>query len=124
MQPKFVSFPLFSSVPLLSPDSSSRNPPNAVCSPGPNTWGAVTSRLIHMSAGPRQKYKRGHCTLFFLLKYSWYTTLLVSGVQQSDSVILIYIYTLFHLLFHYGSLQVTNIVPCAIQTLMLIFYIQ
>ena len=35
----------------------------------------------------------------FLLKYSWFTVLLVSGIQQSDSYIYMYV------LFHYGLLQ-------------------
>ena len=42
-----------------------------------------------------------------------YNVVLVFGVQQSDSVI--HIYILFHILLHYGLLQDTEIVPCAIQ---------
>jgi len=43
-----------------------------------------------------------------LLKYSWFTNnnvVLISAVQQRDSIIHIYIYILFHILFHYGLSQ-------------------
>ena len=42
---------------------------------------------------------------FFIEVYLIYNVVLVSGVQQSDSVIHTYIYILFPILFHYGLLQ-------------------
>ena len=51
--------------------------------------------------------------LFLIEVYLIYNVVLVSGVQQSDSVIY-YIYILFHILFPYGLLQDINIIPCAI----------
>ena len=44
---------------------------------------------------------------YFLLKYSCYQVVLLSGVQQSDSVIHIHIsiYVIFQILFHYRLLQ-------------------
>ena len=125
VQPKFLSFPLFSSMPLLSQTLLAGIPLMLFAPRSLNTWGAVTSRPIHMSAGPRQEYKGGHVLyLLFIEIQLVYNVVLVSGVQQSDSVILIYTHTLFHILLHYCLLQVTNIVACAIQTLLFIFYIQ
>ena len=58
--------------------------------------------------------------------------MLVSGVQQSDSVIYIcvcvytYIYTLFKILFHYKLLQdieYSSLVPCAIQLVPVVYFI-
>ena len=55
------------------------------------------------------------CDIFFVLKYSPFTMLLFSDVQQSDSVIhIIYIYILF-MFFHYNLSQILNIVLCAVQ---------
>ena len=47
--------------------------------------------------------------MYSVLKYRIYNIVLVSGVQQSDSVIYIYIYiythTKFQIIFHYRLLQ-------------------
>jgi len=43
--------------------------------------------------------------LSWKLKYSWFTMLCWFLIQQSDSVINIYMYILFHILFYYGLLQ-------------------
>ena len=47
---------------------------------------------------------QGHFNLF-LLKYSWFTyNVVISAVQQSDSVIHTYIYSFLNIIFHYGLL--------------------
>ena len=64
-----------------------------------------------------------------LLKYSWFTMLcLISAVQQSDSVI--YIYILFHILFHCGLSQdndysslCSTVGPCCLSILHIIVFI-
>ena len=44
-----------------------------------------------------------------------YNVVLISGVQQSDSVIHIHIFILFQILSHIDYHRILNIVPCAIQ---------
>ena len=57
------------------------------------------------------------CTWFFkfiLLKYSWFYNILISAVQQSDSVI--HRYTFFFIFFSIMVYpRILNIAPCAIQ---------
>ena len=66
------------------------------------------------------KVKMYVCSFFFyfkkfLVEYSCFTMLLVSAVQQSESVIH-YIYPLFFRFFsHIGHYRVLSRVPCAIQ---------
>ena len=76
---------------------------------------------------------RLHCSvlLLFLLKHSWfiYSVMLVSGIQQSDSVIHICVYTcvLFHVLFHCGFIieyWILNSSLCYSRTLLFNFSLQ
>ena len=54
--------------------------------------------------------------IYFELKYSRFRVVLVSGVQQSDSVMDISISLFFvQILFHCRFYKILNIVPCAVQ---------
>ena len=59
----------------------------------------------------------------FSLKYSWFTVLLVWGVQQSDSGIHSHIATLFKILFPYGSLQNVEFPLLYSRSLLVIYFI-
>ena len=64
---------------------------------------------------------------FFLIEVWLIYSVLVSGVQQSDSVVPIHVYILFHILFYYGLLQdfeysslCYTVGPCRISALYII----
>ena len=60
----------------------------------------------------------GILSFFFLIEiYLIYSIVLVSGIQQSDSVmyVCVYIYIYFRLFSITGYYKILNIVPCAIQ---------
>ena len=64
--------------------------------------------------GTKQNYMLVFLLFWFLLllKYSWFTMLLIFAIQQSDSVI--HIYTFFKIFFSIMVyLRMLNIVPCA-----------
>ena len=53
--------------------------------------------------------------IFFIGVELIYNVVLVSGVQQSDSIIHIHIFILFRLFSHIGYHRILSRVPCAIQ---------
>ena len=52
---------------------------------------------------------------YFILEYSWLYVVLVSGVQQSDSVMHMHTSILFQILSRIGYYRILSKVPCAIQ---------
>ena len=66
---------------------------------------------------------RFYFSVYFIEVYLIYSGVLIFAVQQSDSVIHIYIYLyiyiythiLIHILFHYGLFRILNTVSCAVQ---------
>ena len=74
-------------------------------------------RCSYTDIGAREAEHVGIIVCF--LKLYWdtviYNVVLVSGVQQSDSVIHIHISILFQIIFFYSYYKILNRVPCAVQ---------
>ena len=83
----------------------------------------------HLRSLSKPGSQKNSCLLFiylflFFLIGIWliYNIVLVSGIEQSQSVIHIYLSILFQILFYYRHYKMFNIVPYAIQQVLVVYF--
>ena len=76
--------------------------------PAPTAPPGILDSDMEGSGYGGQVGKLGTFFLYFIEVWLIYNVVLISSVQSGDSVIHIYIYILFYILFHYGLSQKTG----------------